>query len=194
MSARALMLRGGSQGLVLAALALGVSACGYRAEMEAPAERLGVELRASEIAYGRASREVVVGVRRGLARYGALRSGSATPRVVVEVLRVDEQSDAVGRAPGQRDLPEARSVQIAVVARAWIEREAGDPPSADTGDMQSVAIVGAPVDGELGGRVLRREDAIRTVARRLGERLAMRLLGHPVNVEDSIDLVGGVPD
>lgn len=127
------------------------------------------------------------GARAELAREGALAAPGerARGRVVVEVLRVEEVGCAEEAAPDPSGaLPLARAVCVSVVGRARILEEAGREgpeedraPARDTGDMRSAETVAAPVDPRIGALV--RDEAARRAARRLGGRLARRLLGYP---------------
>lgn len=135
--------------------------------------------------------EVEAGLRSGLARAGALREGDAHPRVVVEILRIDARSEgivvgsrgpALGGAGAQGPL--SRGTRVGVWARAWIERAEGAGRERDTGDIQSADVMA--VEGDARAEALRFDDASRAAARRLGERLARRLLGEPEAPDDGI--------
>jgi hypothetical protein len=133
--------------------------------------------------------EVEAGVRSGLARAGALQGGNGYPRVVVEVLRIDSTSEAVvvasrGPSLGQAAGPISRGTRIGIWARAWLERADGRGRERDTGDVQAADIMAVEPDTRL--EALRLDDASRAAARRLGERLARRLLGEPDAPDDGI--------
>ena len=82
-------------GIVAAGVALLLGGCGYRAVYgSGTEERYAVVLGECSVAEAVVCDEVAAGVREQLAREGALASGAAHPRVVVEVLRADEASDA----------------------------------------------------------------------------------------------------
>jgi hypothetical protein len=103
---------------------------------------------------------------------------------VVEVLRVDAASEgihAVGPAPAT---PLARGTRVGVLARAWVERASGGPKERDTGDLRAVDVMQAEPDPRL--EALRLDDASRASARRLGERLARRVLGEPDAPDDGM--------
>jgi hypothetical protein len=125
------------------------------------------------------AQEVVRGVRDALAQEGALAPGEGYPRLEVEVLRTDESSEGIVQAlTPQGGVPRARATDLAVVARAWIVRRAGAESELDTGDVRGEGLVGSPL-GDSGREVWQREDSLRAIARRLGGRIALRILGHP---------------
>ena len=164
-----------------------VSGCGYHALYAAPdGERIHVGLARSLVADAVATDEVLSGVREELARDGALAAGAGYPRLLVEVLRIDESSEGIAAVAGQ---PRARATEVGLVARAWLVRSADAAPERDTGDVRAMDLVG--VDTALTALDPRRDalhhaDAIRAVARRVGKRLAARILGHPVAVDEGI--------
>jgi hypothetical protein len=116
------------------------------------------------------------GVRDELSQSGSLESGSRFPRVVVEVLRVDELPAGIAAvASGSASVPSARGSAIGVVARAWILESPGTPPVSETGDVRRVEYVGQgsePLAAEFAY-----SSAVKSAARRVGEALARRLLG-----------------
>src|SRR5205085_8553735 len=160
---------------------------------------LHVVLVRSVVPHAVASDEVVSGVREELAREGALAAGDGYPRVEIEVLRVDETSDAIAAAhpvAGGRAVPAARATEVGVVARAWIVETRGADPVRDTGDVRALDLVGladiggtagttgtivgaSSLDGPSGATApgasardaIRHESAARAAARRVGERL-----------------------
>jgi hypothetical protein len=166
-----------------AAVALAGISCGYRPAVGGTeAERLRVVLVRSRVADAVAADEVVSGVREALARDGALAAGSGYPRVEVEVLRADEASAGIA-APAGAAAPAARGVEVGIVARAWIVPSAGAEAVRDTGDVRAVDLVGTDLaaSGAPDARadVFHQADALRAVARRVGERLGRKVLGHP---------------
>ena len=161
--------------------------CGYGPVYSADSsQKLAVALVSARTSDAVASDEVVAGVRDTLAKEGALAPGESYPRVEVEVLREDETSEGiVGASTPSGHVPVARGTEVGVVARAWIVRDAAKNHEADTGDMRSFDLVGAPQEGSgLAAEALRHDDALRATARRLGQRLALRVLGHPVSSQE----------
>jgi hypothetical protein len=164
--------------------------CGYHAvyATEAPA-RLHVKLVRSLLPDAVAGDEVASGVREQLAREGALEPGDGWPRAEIEVLRADEVSEGIGVSRGA---PAARGLDVAIVARAWIAPAPGAAPLHDTGDMRAadlIAVDQAPT-GALApdprGAGFHQADALRAAARRLGQKLGRKLLGHPATSEDGL--------
>ena len=179
------MRRAASRGGLVAAVSLAAAGCGYQADyaQRAP-ERFSVVVTEARSADAIAAGEVASGVRDELARRGALSSASY-PRVEVQVLRQDERSESIARAAGPSGaVPEARSLTVGIVARGWVRMHAGVDPVRDTGDLRALDL--RAVDRDPGGAAnlradaLHDEDARSAVARRLGERMARRILGDPV--------------
>ena len=155
--------------------------CGYRAVHagEAPG-RLHVVVVRSAVADAIAADEVASGVREELAREGALEAGEGYPRVEIEVLRTDEESEGI-RATGAG--PRARGTGVGVVARAWVSQAAGVEPERDTGDVEARETIALDMNaGQADARanLFHHADATRAAARRLGHLLAERILGRPV--------------
>jgi hypothetical protein len=186
--------------IVVIAVAAG-AACGYR-PLYAGAqgdERLAVTGVTPLVADAAVVAEVEAGVRAGLARAALLRGGGGYPRVVVEVLRIDAQSEGIAAVPGGVRPPEvggvpvagagplqplARGTRVGVVARAWLERTEGGPKERQTGDLRAVDVM--QVEGDARLEALRLDDTSRAAARRLGERLARRVLGEPEAPDDGM--------
>lgn len=195
---------------VVALLGVSGGACGYQ-PLYAPdassgaggaggagaAPKLHVVLARSVVSDAVASDEVVSGAREELAREGALAAGEGYPRLEIEVLRVDEASDAIGAArsaAGGALAPRARGTEVGIVARAWVVFAAGAEPLRDTGDVRALDLAGAddpagaaasPVSGDRRD-FFRHEDVLRAAARRVGIRLAQRVLGHPVALDEAM--------
>ena len=177
-----------AQGYVVAVLAIVVSAvggCGYHAvyanEASGEGAKLHVKLVRSLVPDAVAADEVVSGLRDELAQSGALAAGEGYPRVEVEVLRLDESSEGIA-APRGASGPVARGTQVAVVARAWIASAADAPVVHDTGDMRvldAIAVGQSAVSDSF-----QHADATRAAARRMGHKLALKVLGHPANSEE----------
>jgi len=139
--------------------------------------------------------DVVGGVREALAKEGALAAGDGYPRIEVEVLRDDESSEGIA-APGDGGLPasvsqgaRARATEVGLVARAHLVRTPGGPEERDTGDARAMDLVASDVTQGIPdprADLLHHEDALRLVARRLGERLALRILGVPTASDEGM--------
>jgi hypothetical protein len=156
-------------------------ACGYQPLYATPAgESYHVHLSKNLTASAVVAEEVLRGARETLAKEGALAPGDGYPRLEIEVLRADETSEGIVsvNAP-EGAVPKARASELAVVVRAFVQRRAGGSSELDTGDLRAEALQGAPL-GDSVRETWQREDSLRAVARRLGGRVAYRVLGHPV--------------
>src|SRR5688500_5376993 len=156
-------------------------ACGYEPVYgtERPHLRLSVEA----APYGAPTLEAVAaavsGVRRSLSTAGVLRQGDGYPRVVVELVRVDERAAgmAVIETPEGIERPSARAASLGVVGRAWVEQLERGPRVRDTGDVRRTATyaVGPTPLAEQP----RYEAALRSAGHALGQALGRRILGEP---------------
>ena len=189
--------------LALSGLAASIAGCGYHPVYgpgsAAEGARFCVVGVSPLVADTAAVAEVEAGLRQELARAGALRSGGGYPRVVVEVLRMDEMSEGIAAVPGGTRgteiagtpirpplplAPLARGTRVGVLARAWIEPSAGAARERETGDMRTTDVRRAESDPRL--EALRQDDAARAAARRLGARLARRILGEPETSDEGM--------
>ncbi len=156
--------------------ALGSSGCGYRsAYAPASSPRLSVAAAPMKTPHFEALEAALSGVRAGLSQAGSLEPGSGFPRVVVEVLRVDELPTGIAASGEGQSPPLARGSAVGVVARAWIVEGPTKKPVNDTGDVrrvESVAQGAEPMASEYAYA-----SAVRSAARRVGEALARRILG-----------------
>ncbi len=167
---------------VLGLLAVGpllLGSCGYRSVYATPSEKLHVHLSKVAIADAAAAVEVENGAREYLSREGALAAGEGFPMLEIDVLRVDESSEGIAATPA--GTPRARSTRLGILGRAIVVPRDGAAAVVDTGDVRASDLATVPADPatELTGRA----DALRAIARRLGQRLAARALGHPEPTE-----------
>ncbi len=163
------------------ALSCGLSGCGY--EPVYSTERPEIRLTVHAAPYGAPHLEAVAatvsGVRRSLSSAGVLRPGDGYPRVVVEVVRIDERAAGVVAADAAdgEARPTARAAALGVVGRAWIEEVERGPRTRDTGDVRRTATYAA------GPTTLseqpRYEAALRGAGHALGQALGRRILGEP---------------
>jgi hypothetical protein len=162
------------RGLLATAVTLS-AACGYRSAAERPAgKRLAVVAAPFKTPHATAVQEVLNGAREELARAEALGS-RGFPRLVVEVVRVDELPVGI-QAPGGHS-PVGRGSDVGVTAHAWVEEREGSPASRDTGDVRRVETVAQGTDSAASS--VAAGDAVRASARRVGRALALRALGIP---------------
>jgi hypothetical protein len=132
------------------------------------------------------------GARSELARAGMLAScspsaPSACPAVLmIDVVRLEEESAGIAAADGMSlsgspstssPSPLGRGLRLTVTGRARL-LVSGASVARDTGDVRSTFVLSRG-DGDAAALTPVREQAVRHAARRLGERLARRILGVP---------------
>ena len=157
--------------LLLGAFAGG---CGYGPARDLSPARGALSVAAGEalVPDAQAREDVATGARAMLARRGAL-SAASYPRMVVELLRVEEATSGIVDRGGE---PVGRGVVISLTGRAFLQGRPGGPEEADTG---WVRVSGGVESGlEIRADTLHRDDSVRGLARRLGEALAERVLGY----------------
>jgi hypothetical protein len=157
-------------------LELLLGGCGYAPAYDGsrPKQRLAVVAAPHAIPQVSVLHEVMAGAREELSRAGVLTPGSGHPRLVVQVLRVDESSSGVAAVA---DVPLARGSTVGVVGRAWVEEGPGQEPARDSGDLRRVEWIssGATASDDAS----RHNAALNNAGRRLGRALARRVLGEP---------------
>jgi hypothetical protein len=166
-------------------IAAASASCGYAPVHTGVAdEHLHVVLSMSRVPDAVASDEVLAGVREELARGGALASGEGYPRCEVEILRADEASEGIAAVPdgAGRLQPQSRATRVGLVARAWVLRAPGGEHERDTGDVRAFETVA--IAGDSRAATFRHSDALRAVGRRVGQRLATRIMGLPSPSEE----------
>jgi len=157
----------------LLAAALGTLGCGYRPIYDGGVgHRYEVVVGGSATASFEAGQAAAAGLRSELGAAQAL--GHGFPRVVVEVLRVDERSIGVRSTDNG---PLARGSEVVVVGRAQIIEVPEGPPGLDTGDMSRAAqfAAGSTPSADAAAR----SRAVRDAARSLGRALGRAVLGLP---------------
>jgi hypothetical protein len=152
--------------------------CGYRPAYggERPGIRLYVDPAGQRVAQPAAVHQALAGVREELAHAGVLAPGRGYPRVIVEVVRVDERG--TGTAPAAQDLPLARGTAVGVVIRAWVQSKPGGPAERDTGDVRRVSYVAAGVRANVDSNSY--QQALQAASRRAGKAAGRLLMGEPV--------------
>ena len=169
---------GARAGALLGCLAVWVSGCGYGPVYGASGgPRYEVVTGRVATSSFEAVQDAAAGVRSELGPAGAL--GSGYPRVVVEVLRVDERS--IGVRSAGNSVPLARGSEIAVVGRAYVLERVDAKPSRDTGDFSRSAQFAAGTTPS--ADAASRSRAVRDAARSLGKALGRALLGLPEPLE-----------
>ena len=159
------------------ALAAALPGCGYHPIYGAQRPRYAVQAGHYSTASFEAVQATVAGVRSELGAAEAL--GAGYPRVVVEVLRVDERSTGVRDTPSQGPL--ARGSEIVVVGRAQVFEQEGGAATIDTGDMSRAAQFASGNSPSVDAAA--RERAVRDASRRLGQALGRSVLGLPEPLE-----------
>ena len=156
--------------------ALSPLSCGYRpAYGNAPELRLSVGAAPFATPHPEALEAMLSGVRAGLSQAGALSSGNSYPRVVVELLRVDELPAGIAIVSAPQETALGRGSAVGVVARAWVVARAGGPPMNETGDVRRVDYVAQGSAPVVAGAAYGM--AVESAARQVGEALARRILG-----------------
>jgi hypothetical protein len=156
-----------------------VPACGYHPAYggNRPSVRLSVAVAPSRSPESGAFAAVLAGLRGELSRAGVLASGRGYPRVLVELVRVDERGTSqtlVGPQDGGAALPLASGGLVGVTARAWVEN--GDSRvERGTGDVRRTATFGSAANSGLDSA--RREAALSVAGRATGEALGRRIMG-----------------
>lgn len=118
------------------------------------------------------------GLRGELARAGVLRGGTGYPRVMVELVRVDERATLVALERDETGgllSPQGQGSLVGVTARAWVLPAPGAPPRSDTGDVRRTA--GFAFHPEPGRDTVVRESALQSAGRATGRALGRRILG-----------------
>jgi hypothetical protein len=155
------------------ALFLGIWGCGYGPVYGGSG---GPHYEVVTGGYTTSSFEAVQAASAGLrSELGAAQAlGRGFPRVVVEVLRVDERSIGVRSTT---NAPLARGSEVVVVGRAQVLQAAGGAPSLDTGDMSRASQFAAGSSPSADAAA--RSRAVRDAARSLGKALGRAVLGLP---------------
>lgn len=151
------------------------TACGYRpAYSSASGRRLTVAAASFKSPHIDALEATLAGMKAGLSEAGVLEPGDSFPKVVVDLLRVDELPAGI-TGTGAETSPLARGSAVGVVAHAWVLEAAGAPPARETGDVRRIEYVAQGSDSLSAGYAY--AAAVRGAARRVGEALARRILG-----------------
>ena len=151
------------------------SGCGYRSVYAQPAsQRLSVQLGQILIPELSAAQSVASGARAELSAAGLLGSGSEFPRLVIDVLRVDEVSRAVHLDGGR---PTAGGMSIAVVIRARVFAADSQEATLDTGDVRRAVQETGDPDPHVDSAAY--DVALRSAAERTGRAAARAALGIP---------------
>ena len=155
-----------------AVLALG---CGYRSVYAQPAgQRLSVQLGQILIPEPLVAQSAASGARAELAAAGLLGPGSEFPRLVIDVLRVDEVSRAIHVEAGH---PVAGGMSIAVVVRGRVFAADNQESTLDTGDVRRAVQETGDSDPHIDSAAY--DVALRAAAERVGRAVARAAQGIP---------------
>jgi hypothetical protein len=158
-----------------------LTACGYRPLYGQPAsERLSVQVGQVLIPEMSAVQAAASGARSELAAAGALASGAQFPRLVLDVLRVDELSRGIHVQAGQ---PRAAGMSIGLTVRGRVFQAENQEPRTDSGDVRrSVQLTG---DSDPRADSAARDIALRSAAEHAGRAVARLALGIPEPADES---------
>jgi hypothetical protein len=148
-------------------LAFAIPGCGYHLA-NGSGEAFTPELGDVSAPHATIAAALLDGARAELGRHGALAPDGAVLRV--ELLRVDERAEGI--VSGSAATPVARAVRVTIVGRARLAAAARS-----TGDVEASEIVAAAPGAESGQ--IAADAAAAAAARRLGARLARKILGYP---------------
>ena len=168
--------------LVAALWAELTSACGYHSVYARPAgERLSVQVGQVMVPGGLAAQGVASGARAELSAAGMLTAGQDGPRLVVDVLRVDELSRGIhAGAIGQ---PAAAGMSIALTVRGRVFKGEAQEPELDTGDVRRTVQVSGDADPRADSAAY--DEALRAAAERTGRAIARAALGIPEPADET---------
>lgn|GEM_PF-1101422 len=152
-----------------------LTGCGYHSVYGQPqSERLSVQVGQVLIPEPLAVQAAASGVRSELAAAGLLSSSAQFPRLVLDVLRVDELSRGINVQAGQ---PRAAGMSIALTVRGRVFQAENQEPRLDTGDLRrSVQLTG---DSDPRADSAAYDAALRSAAERAGRAVARIALGIP---------------
>jgi hypothetical protein len=148
--------------------------CGYRAVYAGAGQKMAVVAGEMLVPDVNAAQAALSGARAELAASGRLASGSAYPRLAIDVLRVDEVSRGIHVQSGQ---PVATGMGVAVVVRGRLQITAEQEPAVDTGDIRRSAELAGNADPRADSAVF--AQAVRAAAERAGHAAARVAVGIP---------------
>lgn len=152
-----------------------ISGCGYRAILAPPARQyLSVQVGQTLVPEALAVQAALSGARAELAAEGELGRDAEFPRLVMDVLRVDEGSRGIHVQAGQ---PAAGGMSVAVVVRARVFRAANTEPISDTGDLRRAVQLSGDADPRVDSAAY--DAALRGAAERAGRAAARYAIGLP---------------
>jgi len=151
-----------------------LAGCGYHSIYAPTSEKLSVHVGQVMVAEPLAAQAAANGARSELAAAGLLASGAGYPRLVVDVLRVDELSRGIHVQDGQ---PRAGGMSIALTIRGRIFNAENQEPRLDTGDLRRSVQVSGDSDPRVDSASY--DAALRSAAELAGRAVARAALGIP---------------
>lgn len=141
---------------------------------------MSVQLGQSLIPEPLAIQAAASGARAELAAAGRVTAGGGYPRLVIDVLRVDEVSRGIYAEQGQ---PSAGAMSIGVVVRGRVFTADNQDPAIDTGDLRrAVQVIG---DADARADSTARDVALRGAAERAGRAAARFAMGLPEPADET---------
>lgn len=161
--------------VALGLTAFGLLGCGYRPVYSAaPAQCLHVQSGRPMVPDAAVISSALEGARASLARETCLASGDGFPRLVVDVLRIDELGAGI-EAQGKE--PRATASRVAVLGRGRIETKVEGAVVRDTGNLRRSETYGNSTDPRLDGQLW--HAAARAAAWELGAAIGRAAVGVP---------------
>ena len=158
-----------------------IAGCGYRSVYAQPGtQHLSVQLGQILIPEPAAAQAVASGARDELATAGLLGTGADFPRMVLDILRVDEVSRGIHVEAGR---PTAGGMSIAVLVRARVFASDSTEPIRDTGDVRRAVQETGDADPHADGAAY--DIALRAAAERAGRAAARAAIGIPEPAEEA---------
>ena len=161
-----------------------VAGCGYHSVYAQPdSERLSVQMGQTLIPDALAAQSAASGARSELAASGLLASNGDFPRLVIDVLRVDEASRGAHVNASRSSGPLAAGMSIAVTVRGRIFKAEAQEPALDTGDVRRAVQVNGAADPRVDSAAF--DVALRSAAERAGRAVARAALGIPEAADET---------
>lgn len=149
--------------------------CGYRSVYgQAANEKLSIQVGQVLIPDTAAVQAAATGARSELANAGLLADETQYPRLVLDVLRVDESARGISVQEGR---PRAGGMSIAVTVRGRVFPAPNQEPRLDTGDLRRSVQVANESDPRADSAAY--DAALRTAAEHAGRAVARLALGIP---------------
>ena len=155
--------------------------CGYRPLYATSAQRqLTVQVGQVLVPETLAVQAAASGARDELAAGGRLRHGTEFPRLVIDVLRVDESSRGVRILAGQ---PRASGMSVAVTVRGRVFLADAQEASLDTGDIRRAVQLAGDADARVDSAAY--DQALRAAAERAGAAVGRAVSGIPEPADET---------